>query len=57
MKYLREHYLAKHKRKHFGRINIGDLDKIISNMLKLAARSNLNVCVLHTWHIAPGYGS
>ena len=27
MKYWREYYLAKHKRKHFGRINIGDLDK------------------------------
>ena len=32
MKYWREYCLAKHKRKHFGRINIGDSDKIISFM-------------------------
>ena len=32
MKYWQEYYLAKHKRKHFGGINIDDLDKIISCM-------------------------
>ena len=28
MKHWREYYLTKHKRKHFGGINIGDFDKI-----------------------------
>ena len=32
MKYWREYYLAKHIEKHFGGINIGDLDKIVSYM-------------------------
>ena len=32
VKYWREYYLAKHKTKHFGGINIGDLDKIIPYM-------------------------
>ena len=32
MKYWQEYYLAKLKRKHFGEINIGNFDKIISNM-------------------------
>ena len=32
MKDWREYYLVKHKRKPFGRINIGDSDKIISYM-------------------------
>ena len=32
MKYWREYYLVKHIEKHFGGINIGDLDKIISYM-------------------------
>ena len=30
MKYWQEYYLANYKRKHFGGINIGNLDKIIS---------------------------
>ena len=30
MKYWQEYYLVKHIEKHFGRINIGGLDKIIS---------------------------
>ena len=39
--YISINYLAKHKRKHFGRINIGNFDKIISYMyvLKFAAYS------------------
>ena len=32
MKYWREYYLAKHIEKHFGGINIGDLDKNVSYM-------------------------
>ena len=32
MKYWREYYLVKHKRKYFSGINIEDLDKIISYM-------------------------
>ena len=46
------------KRKHFGRINIGDFDKIISYtvyVLKFAARSYFNVRVLPKWHSR--YGS
>ena len=38
-------------RKTFGRINIGDLDKIISYMhLKLPLKVNFNVRVLCKWH-------
>ena len=33
MKYWREYYLTKHKIKHFGRIIIGDVDKIILYVL------------------------
>ena len=37
-------------RKEFGRISIGDLDKIISYMrLKLHLGVNFNVCVLPNW--------
>ena len=32
MKYWREYYLAKRIEKHFGKINIGDLDKMQYNM-------------------------
>ena len=32
IKYWREYYLAKRIQKQFGRINIGDLDEIISYM-------------------------
>ena len=32
MNYWREYYSMKHQRKHYGRINIGNLDKIISYM-------------------------
>ena len=44
MKYWREYYFVKHKRKYFGRINIGNLDKIISYVLKFVAWSYL-VCM------------
>ena len=49
MKYWQEYYLAKHKREHFGRINIGKLDKIISYVLKFVAWSYFNVRVLPKW--------
>ena len=46
LKYWREYYLAKHKRKHFSTINIGDFDKIILlYALKFAAQSYFGVCV------------
>ena len=32
MKYWREYYLAKHIAKHFGIINIGDLNEMLCNM-------------------------
>ena len=41
MKYWQEYNLAKHKRQHFGRINIGDSDKklfIIAIYLNLQFR-------------------
>ena len=42
--------MAKHTEKQFGRIHIGDLDKIISYMcLKLQLRVNFNVRVLPNW--------
>ena len=45
MKYWREYYLVKHKRKHFGGIIIGNLNKIISYMcLNLQLGVNFNVC-------------
>ena len=48
MKHWQEYYLAKHKRKHFGRINIGNFDKIISHIyLNLQLGVKTNVCVLH----------
>ena len=47
MNYWRECYLVKHKRKKFGGINIGDLDKIISCVcLNLQLRLNFNVHML-----------
>ena len=33
MKYWQEYYLTKHKTKYFGRIIIGDVDKIILYVL------------------------
>ena len=48
MKYWREYYLVKHKRKCFSGINIDDLDKIISYVcLNLQLRVIFNVRVLH----------
>ena len=39
---------GEHKRNCFGRINIGNFDKIISYMhLNLQLRVKLNMCVLH----------
>ena len=35
MKYLQEYYLAKCIEKHFGKINIGDLDEIKHDTRKL----------------------
>ena len=50
MKCWREYYLAKFKRKHFGRINIGDFDKIISYMclnLQLGVILMCTYCLSH----------
>ena len=55
MKYWREYYLAKHTEKHFGKINIGDQNKIISYMhIKLQLGANFSMRVLVLWH---RYGS
>ena len=43
--------MAKHIEKQFGRINIGNLDKIISCMhLKLQLGVNFNVHMWPNWH-------
>ena len=50
MKYWREYYLVKLKRKHFDGIIIGDLAKVISCMcLNLQLGVNFNVRVLPKW--------
>ena len=57
MKHWWEYYLAKHKRKHFGRINIDNFDKIISYMcLNLQLGVKINVCVLHQKRLFIIYG-
>ena len=45
MKYWQEYCLVKHKRKHFGRINIGNLDKIISYMCLICSSELFLMCV------------
>ena len=55
MKHWQEHYLVKHKRKHFGRINIGDYDKIISDMrlnLQLGVKINVPCCTINTFSLS-----
>ena len=45
----------KHKRKHFGRINIGDFDKIISDMrlnLQLGVKINVPCCTINTFSLS-----
>ena len=44
MKHWREYYLAKHKRKHFGGINIGDFDTIISYMCLICSLEFFLIC-------------
>ena len=45
MKYWQEYYSAKHVEKHFGTINIGDLDKIIFLYVLTIALILMCVCV------------
>ena len=45
MKYWREYCLVKYKRKKFGGINIGDLDKIISYTCLICSLKFILICV------------
>ena len=51
MKYWREDYLAKHKRKHSGGITVGDFDKFISYVhLNLQLLNlQLEVILMYAW--------
>ena len=48
MKYWQEYYLVKYKRKHFGGINIDDLDKIISYVCLNWQLKVISMCVCCT---------
>ena len=57
MKHWWEYYLAKHKRKYFGIINIGDFDKIILHIcLNLQLGVKINVRMLHHKRLFIIYG-
>ena len=47
MKYWREYYLSKHKRKHFNGLNIGDSGNLFLTYMcvKMQLRINCSVCV------------
>ena len=45
MKYWREYYLAKHKRKHFSGLNIGDSGKLISYVYVRKMQLEINCSV------------